>query len=144
MIQIREAVVADGSSIYIINKNALGYEYPEEKTKVRLEYILKRETDKIYVAYEADKIIGYIHGADYECTYVDSVKNIMAIAVDEKYRGLGAGKKLLEAIEKWAEQDGCVGVRLVSGYNRQHAHEFYRHCGYDLRKDQKNFIKYFN
>jgi len=120
-----------------------GYDYPKEKTEIRLKFILSRSTDKLFVACEGKEVVGYIHGSDYECTYSDSLKNIMAIAVDEKYRGKGIGKLLLESLEKWAVDDGCIGVRLVSGMNREKAHEFYLHCGYNLRKEQKNFIKIF-
>ncbi|MFZ2539803.1 MAG: GNAT family N-acetyltransferase [Oscillospiraceae bacterium] len=143
MIVIREATAEDAQRIYEINKYSFGYDYPNEKTKTRLEYILSRTTDKLYVACEEDEVVGYIHGSDYECTYSDSLKNIMAIAVDEQYRGKGIGKALLNALENWAVSDGSVGVRLVSGMNREKAHEFYLHCGYNLRKEQKNFIKIF-
>lgn len=113
------------------------------KTKDRLYEILKRQTDKIYVACIDETVVGYIHGSDYECTYSDSLKNIMAIAVDKVYRGKGVGKALLSVIEDWAEECGCYGVRLVTGFNRTDAHEFYLRCGYVNRKQQKNFIKIF-
>lgn len=143
MIKIRKVMEDDAERIYEINKFSFGYDYPREKTKERLKHIMKRETDKIFVACDKDLVIGYIHGSDYECTYADSLKNIMAIAVDEKYRGLGVGKKLLFTIEQWAKENNCTGVRLVSGYNREEAHQFYLRCGYSLRKEQKNFIKIF-
>ncbi len=141
MITIRSAIIEDAQRIYEINKYSFGYDYPNEKTKARLDYILSKTTDKLFVACEEGEVVGYIHGSDYECTYSDSLKNIMAIAVDEQYRGKGIGKLLLQALENWAVSDGSVGVRLVSGMNREKAHEFYLHCGYDFRKEQKNFIK---
>lgn len=140
---IRECETEDYKRIYELNKSAFGYEYPEEKTRLRLSEILKRSTDKLYVACIDDLVVGYIHGCDYECTYSDSLKNIMAIAVDETYREKGIGRALLTAIEQWAQADGCQGVRLVSGFNRTAAHIFYQRCGYTLRKEQKNFIKRF-
>lgn len=141
--EIRECLVSDYKDIYLLNKNAFGYEYDLVKTKSRLYDILGRTTNKIYVACIDKKVVGYIHGSDYECTYSDSLKNIMAIAVDEEYQGRGIGRALLHAIESWAKEFNCCGVRLVSGFNRTGAHEFYSRCGYSLRKDQKNFIKYF-
>jgi len=144
MVEIRPAEASDAKSICEINKSAFGYDYPEDKTGERLTFILGKSTDKIWVACVDDRVVGYIHGADYECTYSDSLKNIMAVAVDEKYRGLGIGKQLLMAVEKWAREAGCEGIRLVSGFNREKAHEFYLHCGYVNRKDQKNFVKLFS
>jgi GNAT superfamily N-acetyltransferase len=137
-------LVSDSARICQINEDSLGYRYDLEKTKQRLEQIIGRPTDKIYVACIDGNIVGYIHGCDYECTYADSLKNIMAIAVDKGYQGKGIGRALLNAIEGWAKECGCSGVRLVSGFNREGAHQFYLHCGYTVRKQQKNFIKYFD
>ena len=143
MITIRECRISDYVKIYELNKNAFGYEYPLSKTRERLLGILKRPTDKLFVACIEEKVAGYIHGSDYECTYSESLKNIIAIAVDEEYRCMGIGRKLIEEVEKWAKECGCCGVRLVSGFDRTDAHEFYLHCGYKNRKQQKNFIKFF-
>ena len=141
--EIRECLNSDYQRIYEINRDAFGYEYPISKTQSRLSEILGRQTDKLYVACVDDIVVGYIHGSDYECTYSDSLKNIMAIAVDEMYCEKGVGRALLDAIEDWAKRCKCSGVRLVSGFERTIAHEFYLHCGYTLRKQQKNFIKIF-
>lgn len=142
-IHIREAKPDDFGRICELNNTALGYDYPEGATKERLRAILARPTDRVYVAEYGGEVAGYVHGSDYECLYCDSLKNIMALAVDEKFRGLGIGRKLLSSMEIWAEMSGCAGVRLVSGFERAEAHEFYRRCGYMLRKDQKNFLKLF-
>ena len=72
------------------------------------------------------------------------MKTIVALAVDEAFRGAGAGRMLLEAAEHWARQCGCCGVRLVSGFDREQAHRFYLHCGYRNRKTQFNFVKLFD
>lgn len=140
---IRECEVSDYKRICEINKSAFGYVYDLEKTKDRLTTILKSSTNKIYVACNQEEVIGYIHGSDYECTYNDSLKNIMAFAVDPKYQGKGIGKALLHCLEDWAKQCQCCGVRLVSGFDRTSAHAFYLRCGYVERKRQKNFIKIF-
>lgn len=102
MVEIRQATEKDAHYICELNESAFGYHYPEEKTEERLRYILSRKTDRIWVACNDGLIVGYIHAADYECTYSDSLKNIM-----------------------------------------EKAHQFYSHCGYTNRKDQKNFIKIF-
>ncbi len=138
---IREATIQDVDAIYLLNKNALGYEYPLNKTKDRLTKILSLSTDKIFVAQVNQQVVGYLHGSGYECSYADSLKNILALAVDENFRRMGVGEKLISAVETWAKADGSAGVRLVSGFNRENAHKFYLQCGYAHRKDQKNFIK---
>ena len=141
-ITVRECALTDCESIYLLNKNDLGYDFPIEKTAKRLEMILKSESDKIFVAEYGGKVIGYIHACDYDVIYGPSMKNILGLAVDSHYRKLGAGKALLTAAENWAKETGSAGVRLCSGAQRKGAHEFYKRCGYICSKEQLNFKKY--
>lgn len=140
---IRECKLEDYLRLWEITKTALGYDFPAERMKERLIDILKQPSHKIFVACEGDKVIGYVHGNDYDCFYSEPLKNVLGLAVDEYYRCIGAGRALMTALEDWARSCGCVGVRLVSGGNRTGAHAFYLRCGYETRKEQKNFIKYF-
>ena len=140
---IREATINDFLDIYSLNKNGLGYDYPEEKTKAKLQMILYQPTDKIFVAELDSKVVGYIHLSAYECIYFESLKNVLALVVDENFRKKGIGRQLMQKAEEWAKETGSKGIRLVSGFNRTGAHQFYQHCGYALRKEQKNFIKLF-
>lgn len=140
---IREAVIADYRGIYELNKEGLGYDYPIEKTKEKLQMVLNLPNDRIFVAVLDKNVVGYIHLSNYECTYADSFKNILAIVVAPELCGKGIGKALLSAGEKWAKEQGSRGVRLVSGFNREGAHKFYAACGYTHRKDQRNFFKLF-
>lgn len=140
---IRIADMADAPRICEINKNALGYDYPLPQTKARLSELLLRETDRIYVAVCQNEVIGYIHAADYMCTYCAPLKNVIALAVDTSLQGRGVGRRLLKEAEAWARECGCAGVRLISGMDRTDAHRFYLHCGYTMRKTHKNFVNYF-
>jgi len=139
---VRRAKIEDADRIYELNKASLGYDYPVEKTRARLETVIGLSEHRIYVAEYDGIVVGYIHGSDYECTYSGPMKNILALAVDERYRGRGVGRDLLSEMEGWAKQDYAEGVRLTSGITRADAHKFYLHCGYIDRKDQKNFVKY--
>lgn len=142
---IRGAVPDDAERISIINRDALGYPCAADTVRERLVCILARNADRlVVVCREADGYVGgFLHGADYETIHNGSQKNIMSLAVDSAFRGLGLGRMLLDAIEGWARAAGCTGVRLVSGFDRVDAHQFYLHCGYTLRKNEKNFIKHF-
>lgn len=140
---IRPAVEQDAEAIYWLNLNGLGYDYPLESTRRRLKLILAKAGNRIFVAQLTGRVVGYIHTADYECSYTDSLMNIMALAVDDNERGHGIGRSLLNAAEEWARENGAAGVRLNSGMDRENAHHFYEACGYKNRKNQKNFIKRF-
>lgn len=142
-ITIRIADIADAPHICEINQNALGYDFSLPETKAQLSLLLSRTTDKVLVAVCQNEVRGYIHAADYECTYCAPMKNVMALAVDISWQGRGIGRRLLEAAGQWAHECGCAGVRLISGTDRTDAHRFYLGCGYMVRKTHKNFVKLF-
>lgn len=62
---IREIKISDAHFIHLLNKEGLGYDYPEEKMKIKLQKIMNMETDKIFVAEIDNKVIGHIHGSAY-------------------------------------------------------------------------------
>ena len=140
---IREARETDAADICRLNLHALGYDYGVEKTAQRLRLILANNANRVAVAVMGGQTVGYIHGAAYDCAYTDALKNILALAVDVDHRHCGIGRALLAHIEQWAVDDGCAGVCLVSGIDREGAHRFYEACGYRMRKQQKNFVKLF-
>jgi len=142
-IVIRVAENEDAESIQQINLLTLGYDYDIDSPAIQLTTILNNENSKIFVAEIENRVVGYIHGSDYNCTYASSMKDIIGLAVLAEYRRYGIGRKLLEKLEEWAKNDGSEGIRLVSGFDRLNAHEFYIRCGYEERKKQKNFFKLF-
>ncbi len=141
--EIRECEVFDAEDINQINIEQMGYDYGKEKTKKKLETLLAGSKDKIFVAQVENRVVGYIHAADYDVIYAPHYKNVMGIAVLKEYERNGIGKTLLTHIENWAKETDANGVRLVSGETRVDAHFFYNSCGYISKKSQKNFIKTF-
>jgi GNAT superfamily N-acetyltransferase len=61
--------------------------------------------------------------------------------VDEKYRGSGAGRALVEHVEAWARERGALEVSLRTNIVRDGAHKFYQHLGYEVQKTQHKFRK---
>ena len=141
--QIRECEMTDVKAICELNAREMGYAYPEDKTDDKLRKILKSDKDKIFVALVDNTVIGYVHANDYDVIYAPPMKNIMGIAVSNRFRKEGVGRALLAAVEAWARETGAWCIRLVSGAERTGAHEFYRHCGYSGEKRQVHFKKYF-
>lgn len=138
---IREYQKDDIDDLYELNKNEMGYDYSKDKMSQQIFKILKKDSDKIYVAIVHHKLVGYIHIHDYDLIYNDHLKNILGIAVSRQYRHQGVGKALLHKAEKWAKESNAKGIRLVSGETRTGAHAFYKCCGYKFVKNQCNFIK---
>ncbi len=143
IIEIREAISDDYQSLYELNRDEMGYDYPLDKTKEKLLRLLQSSSDKIFVAVDGGKVIGYIHVNDYDTLYAPHFKNVMGIAVSAEYKRKGVGRALISKAEEWARESGAEGIRLVSGSSRTGAHEFYRRCGYEGGKTQLNFKKLF-
>ncbi len=141
--EIRECVISDFKEIYQLNTDEMGYDYPENQTKEKMQTLLKSDKDKIFVACADGKVVGYIHANDYDVIYAPHMKNIMGIAVASDFKRMGIGRALLSDVEDWARITGANGVRLNSGSARVGAHQFYKNCGYSGDKTQIRFIKMF-
>lgn len=140
-IKVRECELEDIGTIFRLNSEEMHYEFSYEQTSDKLNALLNSTADKILVAEIDGEAVGYIHACDYDLLYAPHMKNIMGIAIFEKYKRRGAGRALLTAIEEWAAESGAEGVRLCSGEERTRAHEFYKSCGYSCGKKQLNFKK---
>jgi len=55
---------------------------------------------------------------------------LTALVVDEKWRGRGIGKLLIDRVEASLAGQGINLVVLTSSIFRKDSHEFYRHIGY--------------
>lgn len=140
-ITVRTARPDDFESIARLNHEELHYDFPPLETYQRLVELLHRKSHLVVVAEADGVVVGYLHACDYDLIYADPLKNVMGIAVSERFRHRGAGSLLLKAVEQWAERTGAAGVRIASGEERQGAHAFYRACGYLDKKRKISFEK---
>ncbi len=138
---IREARLSDCAAIAQLNREEMGYDYPEEQTREKLRACLANPAHKVLVAEGGGEVLGYLHLEDYDVLYYPHLKNVLGLAVSPRCRRQGAGKALLAAGEAWAGETGAAGVRLVSGEARKGAHAFYQSQGYSGNKLQRNIKK---
>lgn len=125
---IRQAATGDAAAIEKLNRDVMGYDYP--LPQVRLEEILHKPGHVLLVAQIGDAVAGYAHAEEYCLTYAPPYLNLLALAVHEQYQRQGIGKKLLQAIEQYAQDIGATGMRILSGNSRMAAHALYRGSGY--------------
>lgn len=65
---------------------------------------------------------------------------LTALVVDQHVRSSGTGARLLEHVEAWAVERGCLSLSVASSMRRDRAHEFYLRNGFEIRskKFEKN------
>ena len=128
---VRPAVLGDCLAITRLNREELGYDYPQEKTFAKLQACLANPAHAVFVAERGGEVVGYLHLEEYDVLY----------AGHSACRRQGVGRALLAAGEAWARSQGAEAMRLVSGESRKGAHAFYASLGYTGNKLQRNFKK---
>ena len=141
---LRALKATDVSSIYEINKEALGYAFSPEETACQLAK-LSQNPHHFLIGFEDPTnhdLLGYVHAEVYESLYSHAGFNILALAVLPQMQGKGIGKALLKGLEQETEKRGYQFIRLNSADHRIGAHAFYEQVGYTCDKLQKRFIKF--
>ena len=139
--RIRDARLGDAEAIWKLNVEVMNYEYPLEPMVEQLSALLEKKSHKLYVAVEDGKVVGYIHGVDFETLYSPPMKRILTFAVDENYRGKGIGRALLEKLEDWAISDGAYTVCVTVDEEVRACRVCVNACGYERTSDQVHFRK---
>lgn len=105
------------------------------------EYYISASRSILIAVNESGHVVG--------CTFVEiqedyvrpsRIAYVTYVAVDEKCRKQGIGKKLLAAVEMICKSRNCSAIELTSADFRIGAHEFYKSFGY-TKKATTVFIK---
>lgn len=115
-----------------------------ERMKTTFVEIDKNEAYYLIGAEVEGKIVGTLMGIvchDLAGKYI-AFMTIENVIVLDAYRGKGIAKKLFEYIEEIACEHQCSYIYLVSGNNREIAHQMYNRLGYksDNVKGFKKFL----
>lgn len=108
---------------------------------------LSKDNWKIFVAELDDKIVGFLtlqmrHNRRQYGNVADSDGHIDCLAVDEKYRHMGIGTKLMIALEDYLKSQGIFEMRLTVSVHNPAAIKCYEKIGmkpylYSMRKELK-------
>lgn len=137
---IRKYEISDYVDICKICNNELRYNCEKSLVSKQLEN-LNEDREMVFVAELNARVVGFIHVEKYNVLYLDSMVNILGLAVLSNYQKQGFGRKLIDAAIQWAKEMGIYTLRLNSGINRKEAHQFYRRIGFGEEKEQYRFIK---
>lgn len=135
---IREANTLDYVPLTILTKQ-LGYPLPENEIQRNLETICRNKNEIIYVMTDKEDVIAWIHIFHTVRLESGSFAELGGLVVDERYRGKGIGKQLLEKAAEWCRQMGIPKLKLRSNVLRKDAHRFYFRHGFRETKEQKVF-----
>ena len=137
---IRKYEISDHVDICKICNKELRYNCEKSLVSKQLEN-LNEDREMVFVAELNARVVGFIHVEKYNVLYLDSMVNILGLAVLSNYQKQGLGRKLIDAVIQWAKEMGIYTLRLNSGINRKEAHQFYRRIGFGEEKEQYRFIK---
>ena len=137
---IRDAVPSDAESLARL-ATQLGYPTTEEHARRRAAAILDRPEHCVLVAESGGRVTGWIHVAPSVTLESDPSAEIAGLVVDEEFRGLGIGARLMAEAEAWAASQGYGLMRVRSNVKRNRARQFYERAGFAVTKSQRNFEK---
>lgn len=137
---IRRASRADAARIAELSA-VLGYPVDPGIMAERLQCVLARDDNSVFVATHGDAVIGWIHGAEHDLLEVGRLCEILGLVVDRAARRGGAGRALIAAVEQWAVARHVPQVSVRSNVVRVESHPFYERLGYTRLKTQHSYRK---
>jgi ribosomal protein S18 acetylase RimI-like enzyme len=97
--------------------------------------IVRGESGAAFVAIEDGHVCGYI-GIHPHAEY----GHVLGMLVDERYRGLGIGKALLDRGLAWARGHGLADISLLVFPHNRRAIALYRSAGFEEREYYANDV----
>ena len=87
---------------------------------------------KTFVAVVDNDVVGFVASVQtYAIGFEEQQMQITGIAVKSDKNNKGIGTKLIQFIEKYAQDRGIGSIYLCCGVQRTNAHIFYKRNGYD-------------
>jgi len=134
MLTVRKAISDDKQALKSLYKQLVDKPNADEQAFDRVfGQIDKNGCYHLLVAVnDENKVVGtamgiICHDLTGGCNPFMVIENVVA---DEKARGTGVGKLLMNELESIARQNKCGYIILVSGMERADAHSFYEKLGY--------------
>jgi GNAT superfamily N-acetyltransferase len=120
----------------------LGYSASEASLRTRVERIVDSNNDCLLVAERPDgELVGWIHGFLCQLLESDYRVEIGGLIVDEHCRRTGIGRRLVQAIETWAAEQGATELSVRCHEARSESHKFYEKLSFRHIKNQRVFRK---
>lgn len=127
---MREAAATDASAIATL-LGQLGYPSAAEAMPTRLAGMAGERRTLALVAEHEGTVVGLITAHVVAAIHADEPLALLtALVVQDRARGQGVGRALVEHAEHWARALGAVRLSVLTATHRDEAHRFYEHLGY--------------
>ena len=142
-ITIRCASLNDVELIQKLNYKLFELEKENFDSTLILDWPLSEEGKKYFqdlinneyviIALKGEDVVGYLAGSinekgSYELIQYGEINNML---VDDKYRGLGAGKQLINKFKEYCKSKNITNLKVVASAKNKNAIEFYRKQGFN-------------
>jgi GNAT superfamily N-acetyltransferase len=133
---------ADDAARLAALSTELGYPADPERIRTRLLRLLDRPDQCLRLAASpAGETIGWIHAHEQCVLEADPWCEIVGLVVDPQHRSQGAGRALVDQVERWARARGLRVLKVRSNVVRPESHPFYQRLGFDRIKTQHVYRK---
>jgi len=141
-VQLRPVRRQDVSRLVVL-LGQLGYPTTDAAVRERLDHWLDDPSGRLIGADDDGELIGVAAlGVLPMLEVTGKLGRLLALVVDERYRGRGVGQLLVTATEEEARAAGCVKMEVTSSRYRTRTHEFYQQLGYeDICASSARFVK---
>lgn len=140
---LRNALPEDFLDIHRLSIQ-LGYQPTVEHVSKMIKIMSTHPDYEIVVAVKENQVVGWMTLYKRIRLEDDAFLQVAALVTDEKVRGEGFGRLLLNYAEEKARKLGFTCVGLHSSKRRTETHEFYKHVGYSILKESYFFEKEWN
>jgi GNAT superfamily N-acetyltransferase len=137
---VRPATVDDAPHLAQLS-GQLGYPVAVDTIAARLARLLDRTGDVVLVAEANGEVVGWVHGSEQALLESATRCELLGLVVDARHRTRGIGRRLVAAVESWAEGRGLQLVSVRSNVSRTESHPFYERLGYSRVKTQHAYRK---
>jgi GNAT superfamily N-acetyltransferase len=130
-VEIRDAADGDAEALAPLMEQLMHRPCTPDQIRARLRRLAGTGVDRVLVAVVEGSVLG-LAGVNYAWLFHADVPTarLMSIVVDERCRGHGIGRRLVEASVDQARAWGCDRIELTSRLERTDAHLFYETVGF--------------
>lgn len=137
-IRVRKMLAEDAAAVNLLSAQ-LGYPLAPAQTVENIKAVLQSKKHIAFVAMHENSVVGWIGAAQMIMIELMPHCEINGLVIDERYKGRGVGKLLIENVKQWAKKNGNDVLSLHCNLTRTEAHLFYEHLGFKVIKQQKYF-----